>query len=112
MCDDKKQQRKLELTRSINRLVFRLCFCAAVIVGICLIAFRISAHLPSDEYSYTRILLQIFTIGAVFPVCLAIALHLTALPGSQIWFERLGALILFVFFPIMILMAILQWITN
>ena len=112
MLDDEKQQRKLELTRSINRLVFRLCFTAAIIAGICLIAFRISGQLPLDEYSNTRILIQIFTIGVALPVCLTTTLRITAMPGSQIWFERLGALILFVLFPIMFLAAIFQWLSN
>ena len=112
MFDNEKQKRKLELTRSINRLVFRLCFAAAIVAGIFLILFRISGYLPSDEYSNTHILIQIISVGVVFPICLTTAFRLTAMPGMQIWFERLGALILFVFFPVMIFMAIFQWFTN
>jgi hypothetical protein len=112
MLDDEKQQQKLELTRSINLLVFRLCIAAAIIAGTSLVAFRVSGHLPSDEYSNTRILIQIIMIGVAFPACLTTLFRVTAMPGSQTWFERLGALILFVFFPIMILMSIFQWLTK
>ena len=46
------------------------------------------------------------------PLCLSTAFRVVAMPGMRVWFERLGALILFVVLPAFVLVGIVQWLAN
>jgi len=68
-----------------------------------------TGRLPPDEYSYTRIILYSLAIGVAMPTALVLAFHTATMPGMKVWFERLGALILFVVIPAVVTFGFVQW---
>ena len=112
MNDLKIEQKKLELTQSICWWVYVSCGLAGAIGFSVLTMLRITDQLPPDEYTYTRIVLHSLAIGVAMPLCLSTAFRVVAMPGMRVWFERLGALILFVVLPAFVLVGIVQWLAN
>ena len=85
---------------------------ASIAVAILFVTLRLSGLLPADEYPYSRIAIQSLIVGLLLPLFLRSMFWTTSLEGSQIWFERLGALIMFVVCPLMIILAIVKAVTS
>ena len=112
MTEIDAKQRKRELTESICWWVYASCGLAGAIGFATLLFLRLSGQLPPDDYSFTRILLHSLAIGVVMPFCLASVFRATENPRMIVWFERLGALILFIVFPSIVLLGIARWLFN
>lgn len=105
---DMRRQHREQL-RSINRLLFRLFPIAGVVGGLVLVALRNAGYLPDHEYPYSIIMLRSIVIAVFVPALVSGMLYLSSWPGSKIWMERLGALTMFIGFPVMIFVAIARW---
>ena len=112
MAESETELRKRELIRSINWWVWVSHGFAGLIGAVSLISLRLHGLLPPDEYSFTLIALHSIAIGLLMPLCLTTAFHVSAMPKMKVWFERLGALMLFAILPIIILLGIIQWIAR
>ncbi len=112
MVEPETALRKRKLIRSINWWVWTSCGLAGLIGGGTQAWLRLTGQIPSDECAYTQITLYSIAIGLLLPLCLTTAFHIASLPRMQVWFERLGALILFVVLPLLVLLGIFEWIVG
>lgn len=112
VADFQPNQQKRDLIRSVNWWVRVSSGLAGAFGGAILLWFRATGQLPPEEYSYTRIILHSFAIGVAMPTALVLAFHISIMPSMKVWFERLGALILFVVMPAVFALGFVQWLMS
>lgn len=98
------------LPPSDTRFLLWLSLIAGIVAGSFLLAFRLLGYLQPDEYSYLTIALQTLGMSLAFPIGLTFAIWISDTPAAEIWYTRLGAIIIFVVIPLLIVLAIVRTI--
>lgn len=118
--DNEREIRRSQSLSLVIRTTFVTCFIAGIVLAITLSTLKLNGvedvvqrdRQHSVDASWASIIFKVFAVGIVLPSLLSANFWFVTRPGSKRWFELLGALMLFVVVPTMLVVALVRFLMN